>query len=326
MKKPLLIVIALAAVGTLAWGLWRAAQPEPEQLQGMLEARETDVALKIAGRIGEVAVTEGQHVEKGALLVRLDSPELAAKLAQASSARDAAQAVSTKANNGARAEDIRMARAQWERAVVAQDLATKSGQRVENLFHEGFFAAQRRDEAEANLRAAEGTTRTATAQLVLALAGARSEDRAAAAAQVRQAQGVVQEVQVAQAEAELRSPVAGDVAKVLAKVGELSPQGVPVVTIVDLSDHWALFNVREDRLALFAVGAEFDAVVPALSDQPVRFKVTATSALPEFATWRATRSGAGYDMRTFEVRARSLQPLSSMRPGMSVLVSLPPRR
>jgi HlyD family secretion protein len=323
-KRILAGAAALGLLGLVAWGLWQGSRPQPEQLQGMLEARETDVALKITGRIAEVAVQEGQKIEAGALLVRVDSPEVAAKLAQASGARDAAEAVSQKAQHGARGEEIRMARAQWERAVVAQDLAAKGFQRADNLFKEGVLAAQRRDEAEANLRAAEGQTRAARAQLDMAESGARREDQAAAAAQARQVAGVVQEVQAAQAETALHSPVGGEVAKVLAKVGELSPAGVPVVTLVDLADHWALFNVREDRLAAFALGTEFDAVVPALGGKTVRFKVTASSPLPDFATWRATRSGAGYDMRSFEVRARPVQPLVGMRPGMSVLVTLPP--
>lgn len=326
MKKILVPLAALAAVAIVAWGLWRAGQPEPEPLQGMLEAHETDIAPKISARIAEVAVSEGQRIEAGALLVRLDSPEVAAKLAQASGARDAADAVAAKAQHGARGEELRMARAQWERAVVAEDLARKSWQRVDHLHAEGLVATQKRDEAEANLRAAEGATRAAKAQLDMAEAGARSEDRAAAAAQARQVAGVVQEVQAAQAETELRSPVAGTVAKVLAKAGELSPQGVAVVTVVDLADHWALFNVREDRLAFFALGREFEATVPALAGRTVRLKVTASSPLPDFATWRATRTGAGYDMRTFEVKARPLAPIEGMRPGMSVLVTLPPAR
>lgn len=322
--RILAMAAGLAVLALVGWGLWQGSRPQPEQLQGMLEARETDVALKITGRIAEVAVQEGQKVERGALLVKVDSPEVAAKLAQATGARDAAEAVAEKARHGARGEEIRMARAQWERAVVAQDLAAKGFQRADNLFKEGLLAAQRRDEAEANLRAAEGQTRAAKAQLDMAEAGARREDQAAAAAQARQVAGVVQEVEAARAETELRSPIGGEVAKVLAKVGELSPAGVPVVTLVDLADHWALFNVREDRLSAFAVGQEFEAVVPALGPQPVRFKVTGSSPLPDFATWRATRSGAGYDLRSFEVKARPVQPLAGMRPGMSVLVSLPP--
>jgi HlyD family secretion protein len=116
--------------------------------------------------------------------------------------------------------------------------------------------------------------------------------------------------------------VAGEVAKVLARSGELSPQGVAVVTVVDLADQWVVLNVREDRLQRFAIGQEFEATLPALGTvgKPVRFKVYHTAALPDFATWRATRAGQGFDVRTFEVRARPASPIEGARPGMTVLV------
>ncbi|HSN80702.1 MAG TPA: efflux RND transporter periplasmic adaptor subunit, partial [Rhodoferax sp.] len=148
----------------------------------------------------------------------------------------------------------------------------------------------------------------------------RPEDQAAANAQARQVAGVVAEVQAAQSETELKSPVAGEVAKVLAKVGELSVQGVAVVTVVDLKDQWVVLNVREDRLQRFAKDAEFDAVLPALSNRKVRFKVFYSAVMPDFATWRATRAGQGFDVRTFEVKARPLAVIDGARPGMSVLV------
>ena len=148
----------------------------------------------------------------------------------------------------------------------------------------------------------------------------RAEDRSAASAQARQVAGVVAEVQAAQAETELKSPVAGEVAKVLARTGELSPQGVAVVTVVNLQDQWVVLNVREDRLQRFAIGNEFDATLPALGGKAVKFKVYHTGALPDFATWRATRAGQGFDARTFEVRARPTAPIEGARPGMTVLV------
>ena len=40
----------------------------------------------------------------------------------------------------------------------------------------------------------------------------------------------------------------------------------------------------------------------------------------EYATWRATRQSSGYDIKTFEVRARPVQKVDGLRPGMSVLV------
>lgn len=320
LRKTVLALALLAVAGTIGYGLWRAAAPPPVVLQGQMEAQETDVAPKVAGRIGQVLVQEGQQVRSGDALIRMDSPEIEAKVAQAQAARDAASAVARKAANGARPQEVEMARANWQRAQAAADLASKSWQRVDRLAREGLIAAQKRDEAYANFVAARDQARAARAQYDLALSGARAEDRAAANAQERQVAAVVAEARVAQSEAALASPVAGEVAKVYAKVGEIAPQGVPVVTVVDLNDQWLVLNVREDRVQRFAIGSQFEGSIPALKQDKVTFKVTASSVLPDFATWRATRSDQGFDMRTFEIKARPLQPVAGVRPGMSVLV------
>ena len=319
-KTAAAAALGLAVAAFTGYGLWQAGQPVPEVFQGQMEAREADIAPKLSARIAQVLVKEGDQITVGTPLVRLDSPEVAAKMAQATAAQAAAQAVARKAEHGARPQEIDMARLAWQRAQTAAELAETSFQRVEGLAREGLIATQKRDEADANRKASRDQALAAKAQYDMARAGARPEDQAAAAAQARQVAGVVAEVQAAQAETELKSPVAGEVAKVLARVGELSPQGVAVVSVVDLSDQWVVLNVREDRLQRFAVGTEFDATLPALGAQTVRFKVYANSALPDFATWRATRAGQGFDVRTFEVRARPVTALPGARPGMSVLV------
>jgi len=320
-RRIIAYAAALLVLALLVWGFWRAARPAPEVFQGQMEARETDIAAKVPGRIAEVRVKEGDRIEAGTLLMRMESPEVDAKLAQATAAQQAAQAVADKAQKGARPQEIEMARMQWQRAETAAQLAQTSLRRVEGLAREGLVAEQKRDEAEANWKASRDAAIAARAQYDMARTGARPEDRAAADAQARQVAGMVAEVEAAKAETELHSPVAGEVAKVFARAGELSPQGVAVATVVDLDDQWVVLNVREDRLARFAVGSEFDAHLPALGDAgKARFKVHYSAALPDFATWRATRSGAGFDVRTFEVRAHPLQPIAGARPGMSVLV------
>ena len=320
-KKNIGIAVAAAAVvALLAYGVWRASQPPPAVFQGQMEARETDIAPKVTARIAEVLVQEGDQIAVGATLMRTDSPEVAAKLAQATAAQQAAQAVADKAQNGARPQELEMARLQWQRAQAAAELAQTTFRRVDGLAREGLVAAQKRDEAETNFKTSRDQAATARAQYDMARIGARPEDKAAANAQARQVAGVVAEAQAAKAETELKSPVAGEVAKVLARVGELSPQGVAVVTVVDLKDQWVVLNVREDHLQRFAKNAEFDAVLPALDNKAVRFKVFYSAALPDFATWRATRAGQGFDARTFEVRARPAAPVEGARPGMSVLV------
>lgn len=322
-SKGLPIVASLIAAAVLifiVWGFWRAAQPAPPYFQGQMEARESDIAPKVTARIAKVHVSEGQVIAPGDLLVEMDSPEVQAKLAQAEATRDAAQAMANKASNGARPEEVQMARLSWQRAQAAADLAKTSYERVQSLFNQGLVSAQKRDEAYTNWRASDAQAHAAKAQADMAASGARTEDKNAAAAQVRQVDGVVAEVKAAEAETQLRSPVGGEVANVLAKPGELSPQGVAVVTVVDLRDQWVVLNVREDQLQHFAMKSRFTGRLPALDNRKAEFEVSFLGVLPDFATWRTTRGNQGFDARTFEVKAKPVQPIEGARPGMSVIV------
>ena len=313
-------LLGVAVLGFVVWGFWRASQPPAPYFQGQMEAREADIAPKVTARIARVAVTEGQQIQPGDLLVEMDSPEVRAKLAQAEAAKAAAQAVSDKAQHGARPQEVQMARLNWQRAQAGAELAHTSYQRVQSLYDQGLVSAQKRDEAHTQWRANAAQAEAARAQYDMAASGARAEDKAAAAAQVRQVDGVVAEVQAAEAETQLRSPVGGEVAKVLAKEGELSPQGVAVVTVVDLQDQWVVLNVREDQLQRFALKSRFTGQLPALGGRSAEFEVTYLGVLPDFATWRTTRGSQGFDARTFEVRARPAKPIEGVRPGMSVIV------
>ena len=105
--------------------------------------------------------------------------------------------------------------------------------------------------------------------------------------------------------------------QVAIQAGELAPQGFPVVTLVDLSDVWVVLAVREDAFKAYAKDSVHQASIPALKTS-ARFKATAVSALPAFATWRAARPG-GTDLRTFEVRLRPTAPVPGLRPGMTVV-------
>ena len=167
----------------------------PDLVQGEVEAAQVDVSAKIPGRVAEVLVDVGQSVKKGDTLARLASPEIGAKLDQATAARAAAGAQSAKADRGARGEEIRAAESQWVRAEAAATLGKTTWERLERLSRDGVVPAQRRDEAEASWKAGRAAADAARALYDMALAGARGEDKDAAAAVVRQAQGAVSEVE-----------------------------------------------------------------------------------------------------------------------------------
>ena len=316
-KRPLLGAAALVVIALLGWGVYQAFQPTLDPVQGQIEAQEVNVSSKVPGRVGQVHVQLGQTVKRGDLLFELDSPEVRAKVAQAAAARDAAAAANQKVQAGARPQELVAARANWERAQAGAVLARLTFQRVQAMFAEGVIARQKRDEAEAQARSADELVAAARAQYDLVRQGARPEDKLAAAAQTRQVAGVVAETDAALAETRIVAPAAGEVTRVAIQPGELAPQGFPVITLVDLSDVWAVVAVREDDFKPYALGSLHQATIPALKAR-AQFKASVVSALPAFATWRAARPG-GTDLRTFEVRLRPTAPVPGLRPGMTVV-------
>ena len=308
---------------TLALAFWWAYRPAPERLQGQIEAQSYSVSSKVPGRIESVVVEKGQSLANGALAFTIVSPELEAKLQQAKAGEAAAGALAQEAENGARAQQIAAAKDQWLKAKSAAQLYQKTFARVDNLYREGVVSLQKRDEAQTRWQTAQLTQNAAWQQYQLALEGARAEQKLAAREKAKMAAGAVAEVQAYTAELQVLTPAAGEVTQVLLQSGELAPQGFPVVTLTDMSDAWALFHVREDRLKDFQMGSEFSARIPALGEKPYRFRVSHVAVLGDFATWRATDSQQGFDMRSFEVEARPVEPIPQLRVGMSVLVELP---
>lgn len=173
---------------------------------------------------------------------------------------------------------------------------------------------------EAALQAMQATERAAKAQCELVFDGASKEEKEAAAAQVRQAEGAVSEVESYLSDALVYAPVTGEVSTIIAEAGELVGTGYPVVAILDMSDVWVTFNIKEDLMPDIHIGTRMTGYIPAL-DRSVEFEVTYIAVQADFATWSATRTQGGFDIRTFAVKAKPTQDVEYIRPGMSVLVN-----
>jgi HlyD family secretion protein len=313
-------LFALATLGVLIAAGWFLCKPAPRYLQGEIEAAEFDLSAKIAGRVATIAVAEGQPVKRGQILATLESPEIEAKLRQAKAARQAAAARQAKADSGAREEEIRQAYHVWQRALDGAALAEKTFRRIERLFADGVVPAQRRDETETQWRAAAAQAEAAKATYDMAVAGARREDRDAAEALVRQADGMISEVNAFLAETRLRAAQDGEVRETIVRRGEMVSPGYPIIRLVDLKDIWATFNIREDQLSAVRMGDRLGATVPALGNRRVVLQVTFIAPLGDFATWRATSASGDFDVKTFQVKARPVEETPGLRPGMSVLL------
>ncbi len=320
-RSNILGIIAAATVIILAVVLvsWYLNKRTPTLLQGTVECTTFKASSKVPGRIDAMKVSQGDRVEKGQLLYVLSTPELDAKLEQAEAVKSAASAMDAAAIAGARIQQIEAAMNMWEKAQAGLELARKTFDRVQNLYNEGVVPAQKFDEAQANFKAMQATAQAAKAQYDMAMDGARKEDKEAAAAKVRQAQGAVNEVESYISDAMVYSPISGEISTIIAEEGELVGSGYPVVAILDLSDVWVTFNIKETLMPGITIGTHLNGYVPAL-DKNVEFEVTYIAAQADFATWAATRTQGGFDIRTFVVKAKAVTEVENMRPGMSVLV------
>lgn len=308
-----LVVAVVAVIGAMS------IKQEPETIQGQVEVSEYRVSSKVPGRILELRVKEGDYVNVGDTLAILDAPEVRAKMTQAQSAENAAAAMDEMANNGARQEQVRGAFAVLQQAKAGLEIAQKSYNRVQRLYDEGVMTAQKRDEAFANYKALEAQVKAAQSQYDMARNGARSEEKKAAAAQVNRAKGAVAEVNSYIHETMQIAQMAGEVSDVYPKVGELIGTGSPIMSVSLMNDIWGTFNVREDQLDGMKVGSIVTAFVPAFKKE-IRMKVYYIKDQGSYAVWKATKSNGQYDLKTFEVKARPMDKLEGLRPGMSLIL------
>ena len=318
--RAVMILLLIGMLIAVIWLVRHFSEPEPVWVQGQIETTQVRVAAKVGGRVESLLVERGQRVEAGDLLIVLDLPEARARARQVEAQVDAARAMADKAEAGAREEQIRAARAQWQAANEQAEFAQVTADRIERLHADGVVPAQRRDEVTAKAAAARAQAEAAREAYEMARDATRPEERRAALAQLSQAEGGREEVQVALDEAEQRAPVGGQISTTVVEPGEVVGPGSPLVVISRSDDPWLTLNLREDLLAGVRMGSELRGQIPALGRQEATFRVDYMAPLADFATWRSARDLGGFDLRTFEVRARPVEPVEGLRPGMTVLI------
>lgn len=327
MKKnknfTIILAAALTLVGiiviTIVVGL--SLPKHPDIIQGQAETTDYRLSSKVPARVCEIRVQEGDHVRRGDTLVILEAPDIRAKLSQAEAAYAAAQAQEQKAQNGTRQEQVQQAYEMWQKARAAMEVAEKTYHRINRLFENGVMAEQKRDEAQAQYEAMVATERAARSQYDMAVNGTRIEDKAAAGAQVRRAQGAVSEVNSYMDETVLLATADGIVTEIFPEPGELVGTGAPIMNVSRTGDVWFTFNIREDLLPGLTVGTETEVYLPAF-DKRIPVRITKMKDVGTFAVWKATKALDGFDLKTFEVKARPLnmEGLENVRGGMSVIM------
>ena len=310
------IVLVVATVGFFM------LRKGPEIIQGEVEQDEYRVSSKVPSRVLRLLKHDGDRVSRGDTLAIMEAPDIEAKMAQAEAAQTAAEAQNRKALNGTRQEQIQGAYNLWQKAIAGLTIAQKSYERVQALHDEGVLSQQKLDEATAQRNAAVATELAARSQYDMAVNGAQQEDKDAAAAMVARAKGAVAEVNSYISETFLIAPCDGTVSETFPQPGELVGSGSPIMNIAIDGSKWVTFNVREDLLGDISDGSQLRAFVPARGNEEIALRVYYVKDLGTYAAWKAVKTTGQYDLKTFEVRARTedASQLDALYAGMSVIV------
>lgn len=295
-------------------------KPAQVPIQGQADATSVRISGKLPGRVAEFYVREGNRVKRGDTLVHIYSSTVDAKLYQAQSMENVAAAQNKKVDAGTRVQIINSARDLWLQAQAAQSIAKKTYDRMENLYVQGVISEQKRDEARAACDATNAQAAAAKSQYDMAVEGAQKEDKAAALAMKNAARGGVMEVESILEDQYLTAPCDGEISDIYPHEGELVGSGIPIMSVLKNEDTWIVFNVREEMLNTLSMGKVIEVMIPGLDKKTVKTEIFYIRDMGSYAVWSATKAAGEYDSKTFEVKARPLETVTGLRPGMSAVL------
>lgn len=312
-------ILVLMLVGLFLAGMYLIGEPKPV-VQGEVDATEVHVSGRLPGRVKHLYVREGDRVKEGDTLVYIFSSTADAQLYRAQMMADAAMAENAKVDAGARQQEINALRDVLTEAKAAESIARKTYERVNVLYAKGVMSEQKRDESRAAYDVAVARVAAARSQYNMAVEGARKEDKKAARAMADAARGGVKEVESVLADQYLLAPCDGEISEIYPNDGELIAMGAPVMGVLQIEEPWIVFDVREELLNTLAMGQEVDVMIPALDKKEIKARIYYIRDMGSYAVWSATKAAGEYDSKTFEVRARPLEKVHNLRPGMSAIL------
>ena len=293
---------------------------EPDAWQGIVEFDERLLAFEIAGRVKSIAVDEGDLVDAGAELARLDDTlDRLEREARAAEAR-AVHADLALITAGTRTEDVRSLQASLAAAKSAEALAKQTLAREQQLARSGDSRAADMDAAQSGLSTANANRRDLEARLARAKHGARPQEIEAAQARADAADTAVRSADERIARRVLKTDTAGVVLDVHVDPDEFAQSGATIVTLGDTHHPYIDVFVPEGRVDGIEVGraalVRVDAH-PEPFDGKVEYVARETEFTPKFLFSDRERPNL-----VVRVRVRVDAPAGDLHAGLPAFVTL----
>jgi len=333
MKRILLILILAAIIAGVLYYFY-AGEKEDDgtfiKVSGNIEAIEVDVGFKVSGRIVSRFFEEGDWVDKGKVLAKLDDEDLLNRLEVARATLASAQARLSKLLAGSRPEEIGQAEAELNQAKF--DLENKEGhyERMKPLLGKQVIPQDTFDSAEAAFKMAKATYQRAAENYQLVKEGPRKEDIDDARAQVEQARASVKLNETQLGYTTLYSPISGVVLVRSGEVGEVVNPGTSILTMADIEKVWLKAYIPETDLSKVKWGQEVIVTTDLRSKKEYKGRISFISSQAEF-TPKQIQTEKERVTLVYRIKVDILNKDRELKPGMPadgkiLLASLPPQK
>jgi HlyD family secretion protein len=313
-------VILLAAA--IAAGIYyyprfakKAAPANQLTLSGNIEAHESLVSFKVQGRIAELPIEEGQQVERGALLARLEDADYRQKVRVDEASVRVRESGLALTLAGTREQEVKAAQ---QSTIDAQaDLEEKKldNDRAQRLFAKDEVSAQDRDLAATALKRAQAIFNAAQQRYNEAVEGSRKEDIAIARANLNQATADLGLSQVNLDYTILRAPSAGVITVRQTELGEVVAPGSPVVTLADLDHIWLRAYIAETDLGKIRWGQEATVTTDTYPGKQYHGRISFISSNAEF-TPKSVQTYKERVTLVYRIKIDIDNPSHELKPGM----------
>ena len=314
---PLLLLLAIGGAVVYFHPQWfRKSAPENAlKLSGNIEAHESLVSFKVAGRIIALPVQEGMTLKAGDLLARLDSDDYRQQVAMDEATirvRDRQLALGLA---GSRTQDVEAAKLAVLDAQADLEQKKKDLARYQALFDKDEIPAQTRDQAATNVTRAQTAYDRARQVHDELVEGTRQEELAVERANVHQADQSLHMSHIRLAYTALRAPFDGVVLVRQAELGEVVSPGAPIVTLADLDHLWVRVYVPETDLGKVHWGQTVNLRTDTYPDKIYHGRISFISSEAEF-TPKSVQTEKERVTLVYRVKVDVENPNRELKPGM----------
>lgn len=317
-RIPILIVLAvLIAAGAYLYPRFtRDSIPQNEiVLSGNVEAHESLVSFKVQGRIIDLPVEEGQSIEKGALLARLDDADYKQRVRIDEAGVRVRQSNLALTLAGAREQEIKAGHENMLDAQADMQQKKLDYDRAQRLFAEDAISAQDRDLADTALKRSQASFQAAQQKYSEVVEGSRKEDVAIAEANLKEATANLGMSRVNLDYTILHAPTAGVITVREAELGEVVVPGTPVVTLADLDHIWLRAYVAESDLGRIRWGQDAEVTTDTYPGKQYHGHISFIASDAEF-TPKSVQTYKERVMLVYRIKIDIDNPNHELKPGM----------